>query len=78
LDTPPLKLLDAVKHSVEDKRFFLSEQLLNVGYHDPFLVNTAVEHAAGSDNSVFVTQAGPERAGVTLMPINGHYLTRFP
>jgi len=31
LDTPPLKLLDAVKHSVEDKRFFLSEQLLNVG-----------------------------------------------
>jgi len=31
LDTPPLKLLDAVKHAVEDKRFFLSEQLLNVG-----------------------------------------------
>jgi len=33
LDIPPLKLLDAVKHSVEDKRFFLSEQLLNVGYN---------------------------------------------
>jgi hypothetical protein len=31
LATPPLKLLDAVKHSREDKRFFLSEQLLNVG-----------------------------------------------
>jgi hypothetical protein len=36
LDTPPLKLLDAVKHSVEDKRFFLSEQLLNVGCREEF------------------------------------------
>jgi hypothetical protein len=32
VDHPPLKLLDAVKQSVEDKRFFLSEHLLNVGY----------------------------------------------
>jgi hypothetical protein len=30
-DHPPLKLLDAVKRSAEDKRFFLSEHLLNVG-----------------------------------------------
>jgi hypothetical protein len=37
LDTPPLKLLDAAKHSGEDKRFFLSEQLLNVGDNRVFL-----------------------------------------
>jgi hypothetical protein len=34
LDTPPLKLRDAVKHAGEDKRFLLSEQLLNVGYKE--------------------------------------------
>jgi len=38
LDIPPLKLLDAVKHSVEDKRFFLSEQLLNVGERIDFQI----------------------------------------
>jgi len=32
LDHSPLKLLDTGKHATEDKRFFLSEHLLNVGY----------------------------------------------
>jgi len=31
LDHSPLKLLDTSKHATEDKRFFLSEHLLNVG-----------------------------------------------
>jgi hypothetical protein len=30
--TPPLKLIEAAKRSAEDKRVFLSEHLLNVGY----------------------------------------------
>src|SRR6476660_8484759 len=47
LDTPPLKLLDAVKHSVEDKRFFLSEQLLNVGN------KTQIEEYSVKNNIVF-------------------------
>ena len=33
---PPLKLLDAVKQLGEDKQFFLSEHLLNVGYTNGF------------------------------------------
>jgi hypothetical protein len=31
VDNPPLKLREAGKHAAEDKRFFLSEHLLNVG-----------------------------------------------
>jgi hypothetical protein len=30
--TPPLKPLETAKHSAEDKRVFLFEHLLNVGY----------------------------------------------
>jgi hypothetical protein len=43
LDIPPLKLLDAVKHSVEDNRFFLSEQLLNVGFNKEVAYLTIIE-----------------------------------
>jgi len=35
LDHSPLKLLDTGKHATEDKRFFLSEHLLNVGQDTP-------------------------------------------
>jgi hypothetical protein len=41
LDHSPLKLLDTGKHATEDKRFFLSEHLLNVGLSRRNLINLA-------------------------------------
>ena len=49
--TLPCRLLDALKHAAEGKRFFLSEHLLNVGYE------TLVSHLAYG-----LREISPERA----------------
>jgi hypothetical protein len=52
--TPPLKLIEAAKHSAEDKRVFLSQHLLNVG------CNTVREEILrmGEGPSLCVAEAG--------------------
>ena len=67
MDHAPLKLLETVKHATEDKRFFLSEHLLNVGsgkqiHHWKYPIQKNPAHAIDPNNLV-VTAKKPLSVG---------------